>query len=179
MPATGTRPLPGEYAPFYEKYVARVKGDVLDALERQMGETAALLAGIPEARAGHRYAPGKWSIREVAGHLADTERIMVYRALRAARGDRTPLPGFEEDDYVAQGGFDARPLAGLAAELEAVRRATLLFFRGLPPDAWARRGVANGAEMSVRALAHVVAGHELHHREVLRTRYLDAVPGAG
>lgn len=168
-------PSPGEYAPFYHTYIQRVgDADVLGALQTQRDETRSLLGDVPEERAGYRYAPGKWSIREVAGHLADTERVIAYRALRIARADPTPLAGFDENAWVAHAGFDARPLADLAADLSAVRDATLRFFEGLPPEAWTRRGTANGAEMSVRALAYIIAGHELHHREVLRTRYLGA-----
>ncbi|HEX5726419.1 MAG TPA: DinB family protein, partial [Longimicrobiaceae bacterium] len=142
------------------------------AAEAQRTGVPALLRGLPEALHGHRYAEGKWSIREVAGHLADTERIITYRALRIARGDATPLPGFDENAYVAAAGFDARPLESLVAEWEAVREATLAFFRSVDAEAAARRGTANDNAVSVRALAHIVAGHAEHHLEILRTRYL-------
>lgn len=172
-PASAGRPGADEFAPFYAGYVARVpEGEVAAALESQLEDTLIVLRGLGEDQAGHRYAPGKWSIREVVGHLADTERIMAYRALRIARGDATPLPGFAEDDYVAHAGFDERTLQDLCEELSAVRLATLLLLRGLPAEAWTRRGTSNGHETSVRALAYVIAGHELHHREILRERYL-------
>jgi hypothetical protein len=174
MPShTTIRPQPDEHAPFYGGYVALVPdGDVIEILERQADAMQALLASVPEERGGHRYAPGKWSIREVVGHLADTERIMACRALRIARGDPTPLPGFDENAYVEQGGFDTRSLEGLGLELRAARRHTVELFRHLPARAWARRGVANGVPVSVRALAHIIAGHEMHHRALLQERYL-------
>jgi hypothetical protein len=167
------RPTPDEYAPYFGGYVGEVPpGDVLAILERQMVETQELLRGLPASRATHRYAPGKWSIKEVVGHLSDTERIFTYRALCFCRSDRAPLPGFEEDDYVAAAGFDARPLADLARELETVRGATLSLFRGLSDEALLRRGTANGREFTVRAIAYIIAGHERHHVRVLRERYL-------
>jgi hypothetical protein len=166
-------PAVDEYPQAYADYVGRVPGgtDVLDVLARQLEETSGRLAGVSEDRGGFRYAPGKWSVKELVGHLSDTERIMVYRALRFARGDAAPLAGFDEDAYVPQSGADARSLASLVGEWVAVRQASLAFFHGLPPDAWARRGVASGNPLTVRALAYVVAGHEHHHLEVLRTRY--------
>jgi len=169
-----TQPPPtDEYPSAYADYVGRVPGgiDVVEVLARQLEETSGRLAGLPEARGGFRYAPGKWSVKDVVGHLSDVERIMVYRALRFARGDAAPLAGFDEDAYVPEAGADTRSLANLIGEWVAVREASLAFFRGLPPEAWARRGVANGNPVSVRALAYVVAGHEHHHLEVLRTRY--------
>lgn len=167
------RPGPGEYAPFYAGYVARVPdGDVLATLEAQLREAVSLLEGVPAGREGHRYAPGKWSVREVVGHVADAERIFAYRALRFARGDRTPLPGFEENGYVRAAGSDARPLAELTGELRTVRLATLSLFRGLPAEAWSRSGEASGAPVTVRALAWIAAGHAAHHLHVLRERYL-------
>jgi hypothetical protein len=174
------RPAADEYAPFYHTYVSLVPaGDLLALLEDQRRETASLLAGLSEEAALHRYEPGKWSVKEVVGHVADTERVMLYRALRAARGDRTPLPGFDENAYVAAAGFDARPLGDLLAELGVVREATLRFLRGLPPQAWTRRVEANGHEVSVRALACIVAGHELHHLRLLRGRYLGPSASGG
>jgi hypothetical protein len=172
MPSTQP-PAVDEYPPAYADYVGRVPAgaDVLDLLARQLEETSARLAGIPEARGGFRYAPAKWSVKELVGHLSDVERIMVYRALRFARGDPAPLPGFDENAYVSEAGADARSLASLFGEWVAVRQASLAFFHGLPPGAWARRGVANANPVTVRALAYVVAGHEHHHLEVLRTRY--------
>jgi hypothetical protein len=167
------RPDASEYASSYETYVTKVpEGNLLKILEAQREETQELLASIPEGRALHRYAPGKWSIKELIGHVMDAERVFCYRALRFARGDRTPLPGFDEKVYAPAGKFDTRPLPDLAAELDAVRHATIALFSGLDPDALARRGPANNNEVSVRALAYIIAGHERHHLGILRERYL-------
>lgn len=171
--ATIARPAPTEYAPYYGTYIGEVPdGDVLDLLARQLDETAALLAVISPARWTHRYAPGKWSVAEVVGHVIDVERVFGYRALRFARGDATPLPGFEQDDWVPLSGYDRRPLPDVAAELRAVRLATLAMFRGLEDEAIDRRGTASGVEFTVRAIPWILAGHEGHHVAVLRERYL-------
>lgn len=178
MPAI-PRPSADEFAPYYGRYINAVPdGDVLALLERQIGETLALLRTIPEARGSHRYAPGKWSIKEVLGHMADTERVFAYRALRFARGDRTPLPGFEQNDWVPFSNADARPLGELAEELRLVRGATVALFRGLDDAALARRGTASGVEFTTRALAWIIAGHERHHLRVLGERYLEAAGSA-
>jgi hypothetical protein len=166
------RPQEDEYAPFYAGYIARVpEGDVLDLLARQAEDTQALLSSLAPAQASYRYEPGKWSVTEVAGHLCDAERIFSYRALRFARGDETPLPGFDEAAFVPMAGFERRGLADVLAELRCLRQSTLFLFRGLDDSAGLRRGVANGQPMSTRAAAYVIAGHERHHLEVLRTRY--------
>jgi hypothetical protein len=171
-PAT-IRPAPGEHIPYYTHYISLVPGeDVLAALAGQIGSTLEVLRGIPEERAGFRYAPGKWSIKEVVGHVLDSERIFVYRALRFARNDDTPLPGYEQDDYIRAASFDDCRLADLADELGHVRQSTLSFFRHLAPAAWQRAGTANDDPITVRALAWIIAGHELHHLQVLRDRYL-------
>jgi uncharacterized damage-inducible protein DinB len=146
--------------------------DGMGALTSQVGETLAQLRAIPESRGGHRYAEGKWSIRESIGHMADTERVFAYRAVRFARNDSTALPGFDENAFVANASFDQRSMTSLIDEFEAVRRATIAFFGGLAPDEMLRRGTASGHPVSVRALAWITAGHELHHREILNTRYL-------
>ncbi|MFL6193601.1 MAG: DinB family protein [Thermoanaerobaculia bacterium] len=167
------RPDPSEHLDYYGKYIALVpEGDLLAQLEEQMKETQGLLRGLPEERAMFRYGPDKWSIKEVVGHLIDAERIFAYRALRFSRNDATPLPGFEENDYVRNADFDRRTLASLLDEWEQARRTTVLFFRNLSDEAWDRRGTANDAAMSVRAAAWVIAGHERHHRGILRERYL-------
>lgn len=166
------RPDATEYAPFYAAYVADVpEGDVVAALRESGREIIAALAAVPAARGGHRYAPDKWTVREVIGHLIDAERIFTYRALRLARADATPLPGFEENDYVRSAGSDARPIDHLVEELRVVRDGTVRFFESLPDAAWSRRGVVNGREVSVRALAYITAGHARHHLAVLRERY--------
>jgi hypothetical protein len=167
------KPDKGEFLPYYERYIGLVaSGDVLATLSKQMGETQLLLRSLPASVATYRYAPGKWSVNELIGHLIDSERIFAGRALRFARADATPLPGFEQDDYVANSSFDRYPLSELASELGSVRDSTIFLFKHLQEDAWMRRGIANGAEVSVRALAYIIAGHELHHREILRARYL-------
>jgi hypothetical protein len=166
-------PATDEYGAPYAGYIARVPAghDLLDLLARQAEENGARLRAVPEARGGHRYAAGKWSVKEVVLHLADVERIMAYRALRVARGDATPLPGFDENAYAPHSGADAQPLAALLDEWGDVRRATLSLFRHLPADAWTRRGTASGFPVTVRALAWIIAGHERHHLEVLDQRY--------
>ena len=174
MPTTfARRPAATEFAPYYARYVDQVpEGDVVETLEAQLAETLALLGGIPEPRAGHRYAPDKWSIKEVVGHVIDGERVFSYRALAIARGDRAALPGMDQEEYMAGSDFDARTLADLAEEFSHLRRSNVLMLRGLTPAAWSRRGVASGNEVSVRALAYIIAGHAAHHLQVLRTRYL-------
>lgn len=173
MTPTIPRPDASEYAPHYAAYVTKVpEGNLFTILEAQRRGTQDLLAAIPEGRTLHRYAPGKWSIKEVVGHVADSERVFSYRALRFARGDRTPLPGFDENTYVPAGQFDARALPDLAAELDAIRHATIALFAGLDLEALARQGPANDKEVSVRALAYIIAGHERHHVGILRERYL-------
>ncbi len=168
-----SKPEETEYLPYYGKYVSLVQdGDILDALDKQLNETLELLRSIPESQAGFRYAPGKWSIKELAGHIIDSERIFSYRALRFSRNDRTPVPGYEQDDYIREASFDDFPLGELASEFESVRRASIFLFKHLNEEAWTRRGVANDSEVSVRALAYIIAGHELHHREILRDKYL-------
>lgn len=169
-----TAPAANEYPSYYASYISLVKesADVVASLESQLEETLALLSGIGEAKAGWRYAPGKWSVRELVGHVADSERVFAYRALRFARGDETPLPGFDQDVFVSHANFDSCRLSDLAAEFEHVRRASLCLFQQLPAEAWSRRGVANNGEITVRALAYIIAGHELHHRHILRTKYL-------
>ena len=173
------RPEPGEYAAYYEKYISLVPGnDVAKALEAQRLQTMQLFAGRSERDGNFRYAPDKWTVKEVLGHLADSERIFVYRALRIARGDQIAMEGFEQDDYVRSGGFNERPLASLAEEFALVRSASLALFRSLGKEAWLRRGTANKNEVSVQALAYITAGHELHHRQILEERYLSAIPRA-
>jgi len=166
-------PDPTECPPVHRGYVARVPpGDILSILETQIDDTKRLLAGLDAIAAEYRYAPGKWSVKDVVGHLCDVERVFSYRALCFARNDPTPLPGFEQDDYVASGGFGARSLPSLLEELEVIRRATLALFRGFDAAAVERRGTASGGELTVRIIAYIIAGHELHHGVVLRERYL-------
>jgi hypothetical protein len=173
--AYAQRPAQSEYLEYYHKYISRVpKGDIIAILATQLEDTLTLLRDVSDERGLHAYAPGKWTIKEVIGHMSDVERVMSYRALRFARGDRTPLPGFDENAYAPAGEFNARPIASLLAELTSARRATVALLAGLPAAAWARDGAANNAAVTVRALAWIIAGHELHHRELLATRYLAA-----
>jgi DinB superfamily len=168
-------PEAGEYAPYYGRYISLVPGaDLLQALDTQRRQTMLLLCGRDEADGDIRYEPGKWSVREVLGHLCDTERIMAYRALRIARGDRTPIEGYEQDDYVRNSPTANRALPELIDDYLAVRRATMTLFRNFDESAWERRGVANKCEISVRALGYVIAGHELHHRRLLEEKYFAA-----
>ncbi|HSL70746.1 MAG TPA: DinB family protein [Longimicrobiales bacterium] len=173
--ATG-RPQPGEFADYAKPDVDRVVGDdAIGALEAQLTATLNLLAPFDDdAVAGLTYAPGKWTLKEVLGHLADDERIFGYRLLRVARGDQTPLPGFDEKLYAATSGAEARPLAELLDEYKSVRLATLSLLRGLPAEAWSRRAVVNGYEATPRGLAFHIAGHELRHVSALREKYLAA-----
>jgi len=166
------RPEPGEYAPYYDRYISLIAGsDILGTLDSQRRQMMLLLSGRDESDGNFRYAPEKWSAKEVLGHVCDTERVFVYRALRIARGDQTPLAGFEQDDYVKNGPFARAPLAEIIEDYIAVRRATITLLRNLDEAAWTRRGVANKNEVSVRGLAYIIAGHELHHRRMLEEKY--------
>jgi len=131
-----------------------------------------VLRGITDEKSLHRYAPGKWSIREMWNHVTDAERVFLYRALWFARGFDSPLPSFEQETATRAAGADAIPWAGHIEEFRAVRAATMAFFRHLPADAWKRAGVASGNPVSVRALAYIIAGHAAHHRAILEERYL-------
>jgi hypothetical protein len=166
------RPEANEYAPYYGRYVdLATESDIVPALEKQAGETAKILAAIDEKRSAHRYAPDKWSIKQLVGHIADTERVFSFRALTFARGDKEPLPGMEQDDWMRTSDFDRWTFADLRENLAAVRHASVLMFRNLPAEAWDRRGTASGNPVSVRALAFMTVGHERHHLRVLREKY--------
>jgi hypothetical protein len=174
MSATApTRPAAGEFAEYYGRYISRVPdGDVRAQLERQIGATAAYIKSRGDAWAMSRYAPGKWSVKEVVGHLADAERVFSYRALRFARGDAKPLQGFDENAYVPAAQCDSRGMADLLDEFAAVRSATVSLVRSFDDAAWARRGIASDNPVTVRAIAYIMAGHELHHLAILRERYV-------
>ena len=166
------RPEPDEFPAHYAAYIQSVPElDPVIVCAEQIEETAALLRPLSDTEALYRYGRGKWSIKEVIGHLADTERIFSYRALRIARGDTTALPGFDENTYVPAAKFDNRSLADLVGELRTVRAATLAMLRTFDADAWRRRGTASGKPITVRAIAFMIPGHERHHVEILRTRY--------
>ena len=173
MRAHYDRPDPSEYASFFSEYIAGVpEGDVLQVLAGQVDDFARLLAGVPESKGDFAYAPGKWTLKEMLGHVVDSERVFTYRALRFGRGDPAPLTGFDEKTWVPTSGAKDRTIADLLAEFAAVRAATMALFRHLPPEAATRRGVANNNEVTVRALAWIVAGHALHHERIARERYL-------
>jgi hypothetical protein len=165
------RPSSTEFAPYYSKYVALVPEDnVLPVLEKQLEEMLAFLRPVPEEQGNVRHPPYTWSIKQVVGHLTDSERVFGYRALRFSRGDATPLPGFDENEYARGAESDRCPLRDLVSEFEFVRRSHLWLFRNLPDAAWTRSGEANGNPISVRALAYVLAGHVRHHLAILRQR---------
>jgi hypothetical protein len=168
------RPLDGEFAAYAKSDIDFVEGDdAVAALARQGRETFELFAQLDDDRAnGLTYAPGKWTLKEVLGHLIDDERIFAYRALCVARGDTRPLAGFDEKEYVAAAGFEARTMQSLLTEYRLVRDATIALFAPLTPEQWLRRGNVNGYDASVRGLAFHIAGHELHHLRVVRERYL-------
>ena len=167
------RPEASEYDPYYERYISLVKAeDIVAALQKQAQETRDLLSKVSADRADLRYAPGKWSVKEVLGHVNDTERIMSYRVLRIARGDKTPIEGFEQDDYIAGGKFGRRTIDDLLQEFMTIRNATIQLIRHLDAEAAERRGMANNKEISARAIVFVIAGHELHHRRILQEKYL-------
>ena len=169
------RPEPAEYAEFYRNYIAKVPdGSLLEILAKQPGNYRQLLTGVSDADAAAPTAPGKWSIKQILGHLSDTERVISYRVLRFARGDEKELQGFEQDDYVRTAGSNARSLDDLLAELENVRKATLALLNSLPEGTEMRRGVANGNAVTVRALAYIIAGHAQHHYELLKSRAVAA-----
>jgi DinB family protein len=174
MPATIAIGRPGtdEYAPYYAGYIQQITGDdALPVLVAQLDQMEPLLRGITEERGLLRYAPGKWSVKEVLNHLSDSERVFAYRALRFARADATPLPSFDENAWVPASGSDRRPIAEIVSELSAVRAASRALFQSLGEEAIARRGDASGKPISVRALAWIIAGHTQHHAAILRDRY--------
>jgi len=165
------RPDSTHYAPYYTKYVDLVpEEDIVSAMGAELRETTALLNRVDEREAHVHHHPYTWSIKDVIGHLTDSERVFAYRALRFARGDSTPLPGFDENPYVESAQFDRQPLGDLVAGFEAVRQSSVCLFQSLADAAWARRGVANGDEVSVRGLAYIIVGHERHHMAIVRRR---------
>lgn len=166
------RPQTSEYHPYFEAYVSEVPEDrILPLLVGQVDDVRRVLGPVEEQRAGHRYAEGKWSIRQVVGHLADTERLFAYRALCFARGEQQQLPGFDENAYVAEGGFDSVPLGELVEEFCVAREGSVLLYRHLPDEAWSRGGLANQKVLTVRSLAYILVGHVRHHLRILHERY--------
>jgi uncharacterized damage-inducible protein DinB len=167
------KPQPGEYAPFAAGYIALVsEGDVTERLEQQQQISFELFSQLSDEKAGYAYADGKWTIKEVLGHLIDAERVFVYRAMCIARGEQQSLPGFEQDDYVAQSAVSRRNIREMAEEFKILREANLYFVKSLSTEQANRLGMANSKPTSVRALIHIMAGHELHHLIILKERYL-------
>ena len=173
MPLTIPRPAASEYAPYFAPYVAKVpEGDILELLAHQIDETTTMLGGLNDQQAAFRYAPGKWSVKQVVGHLTEAERVFSYRALCFARGDATPLPGWDENAYVANAHYDRRSMSALVADLRAARASTISLFRGFDGEELERAGTANNKLYSVRSIAYITAGHEQHHVDIIRARYL-------
>lgn len=168
------KPLPGEYPGYASMYMKWLPddGQILKHLEGQLKNTREFIAGIPRQQMEFRYAPGKWTIKEILVHIIDDERIYAYRALRIGRGDTTPLPGFEQDEYVPYSRANERSMSGILQEYAAVRKATLSLFENFSGEDLLRRGIANSYPVSVRALLYHLAGHELHHLQIIRERYL-------
>ena len=175
--AISGRPQTSEYDPYWDRYISLIPGeDVLAVLEQQRRDTLLLLSGRTEQEGELRYAPDKWNVKELLGHVCDSERILAYRALRIARADPTPIEGFEQDDYVRNAPFNRCLLSDLIEDFIAVRRATVSLIRTFDEQVWLRRGTANKKQTTVRAIAYVIAGHELHHRRVLETKYFMTAP---
>lgn len=167
------RPERTEYNRYYETYVSLVPEEgIFPALENQITEIENLFAEIPEEKGGFAYDEGKWTVKELVGHLIDSEKIFAYRALRIARADKTPIEGYDQDGYIENARFNDSKLADLIEELTLLRRANIFFFKSLAEDDWTRTGTANNDEISVRALAFIITGHIRHHFNILKTRYL-------
>ena len=168
------RPLDGDYAPFYAGYIKNVPGDVIKALEEQLHSTNNFFKkAIPQDKIDFRYAEGKWSVKEIVGHLLDNERVMAYRALSISRNEKQSLPGFDENDYIRESNYSKRNYAGLVDELRKVRESNLPMFKSFSEEILDRRGIANNSEVTVRAILFIIAGHELHHIRIIKERYLD------
>jgi hypothetical protein len=166
-------PETDESSPYYGRYISLVPGsDILATLEQQLDSTGSLVAALSEEQGERRYAPEKWSVKDLLGHVIDSERIFAYRALRIARNDPTPMEGFDQDTYARNAPFGQYRMPDLANEFSAVRTGTLFLLRHLDESSWLRRGNANQTELSVRAIAYIIAGHELHHLQILKERYL-------
>jgi len=166
------RPQADEYAPYYATYINTVSENVLGELEHQITSFPKFLKLVPDEKAYYAYAEGKWTVKEVVGHMIDTERIMAYRALRIARNDTTPMASFEENDYVANASFNDRSLQELSDEFAAVRAANVYFFKSLTSDVYDRKGTASEKIVSVRALLYIIVGHVNHHWRIIEERYL-------
>ena len=166
------RPDKTEYAPYYERYVSLVTGDVADVLGSQTTRLQDMITGMPEEKGEFRYADGKWSVKELLSHLIDGERMFAYRVLRISRGDETPIEGFEQDGYIENAHSNQRSFAEILEEFSLLRRANMILFKNLTDEDWSRLGTASDAKVSVRALAYIMAGHIEHHLGILKERYL-------
>ncbi|MFZ0455107.1 MAG: DinB family protein [Ignavibacteriaceae bacterium] len=167
------RPETNEYAPYYEGYIKNVIGnDPLRNLENQFQEIQSLLQSLPEEEANFAYSEGKWTVKEVLGHMIDTERIMGYRALCISRKEKQSLPGFEQDDYVKEANFKQRTISNLLEDYRTVRKSTISLFKNFTENMFNLRGAANGKDVTVLALLYIIAGHEQHHLKILKERYL-------
>lgn len=168
-----SRPQPAEYDPYYQKYVTLVPEEaIIPTLESQISELSSLLSDVPEDKGTYAYADGKWSVKEVLSHLIDGERMFAYRVFRIARGDKTPIEGFEQDGYIENSHANRRPISELIEEFALLRKANVMFFQNLEDQDWMRIGIANNVEVSVRSLAWIMAGHIRHHIGILKERYL-------
>ncbi|CAN5505205.1 DinB family protein [soil metagenome] len=171
--SVAARPSKDEYAEYYETYISLVEEtDIVAAMQNQLQEIEQFFAGISEEKSLYAYAEGKWTIKEVIGHLSDGEKIFAYRALRISRADKTPIEGFEQDGYIENSNFNSMKLADLVEEFVLSRKLTLILFKNLTEEAWTRIGTANNDTISVRALAYIMVGHIRHHIKILRERYL-------
>jgi len=167
------RPHPSEYGDAYAHYLASApEGDLLALLRAQATEVAALFGPLTETQGAHRYAPGKWSLKDLLQHLSDAERIFAYRCLRIGRGDATPLPGFEEDDYAAAAKADAHSVANLLTDFHATREASLTLFQSLSDSAWDQKGSTSGKVITARCIPYICLGHADHHLAIIRERYM-------
>ena len=168
-----SRPQPAEYDPYYQKYVGLVPEDeIVPALDGQTDELDKLFDGVPEEKGTFAYADGKWTLKEVLSHIIDGERMFAYRVFRIARGDKTPIEGFEQDGYIENSHANRRTFSELLNEFRLLREANVLFFKNLETGDWVRTGTANNVEVSVRSLAWIMVGHIRHHSAILRERYL-------
>ena len=167
------RPTESEYPDYYQPYVKLVPdGDIEQTLHENLLAVVNLFEGISEEEALYRYAPGKWSVKEVLGHITDTERIMSYRLMRVARGDQTPLAGFNETDYVQAAQTNSLSMEAILEDFQATRHSSITLIQNTPAQSWANKGNANGMEITTRAIAYIIAGHEMHHRKIVEERYL-------
>lgn len=167
------KPDPSEYDPYYQHYISLVpEEDIRPALADQPADLRGVLDGVPEDKGIYAYAEGKWTIKEILSHLIDGERMFAYRLLRISRGDQTPIEGFEQDGYNENSNANNRSLAELLDEFELQRRSNMFLINNLNEAGWKRVGIANQKEISVRALANIMAGHVRHHTDILKDRYL-------